>query len=81
MFDILTDVDPRISIPIVLVILIVVGIFSYFQNSNDNLVMQNCTPVDTTKIVVRENGEDSNIFKITYLCKDSTYHYIEVPAK
>lgn len=81
MFDILTDVDPRISIPIVLVILIVVGIFSYFQNSNDNLVMQNCTPVDTTKIIVRENGKESPIFKITYLCKDSTYHYIEVPAK
>lgn len=81
MFDILTDVDPRISIPIVLVILIVVGIFSYFQNSNDNLVMQNCTPVDTTKIIVRENGKESPIFKITYLCKDSAYHYIEVPAK
>lgn len=79
--DLLSGIDPRISIPIIFLILIGIGIYCYMENKNNNFVMQNCTSVDTAKIVVRENGEDSNIFKITYLCKDSTYHYIEVPAK
>lgn len=79
--DLLSGVDPRISIPIFLLIIIGLGVFGYFQNSNDNLVMQNCKSVDTTRIIVREHGKDSPIYKITYLCKDSSYHYIEVTAK
>lgn len=79
--DFIEDLPPKAIAAIVVIALAVFIFIHIIDKKNRELVRATCTPIDTTAMILKEDGHEKNQIRISYSCKDGSVKTLDEDVK